>query len=244
MHLTRHRCRLTCRAVLVLLGGICLSLAATAEPAAPSPFEARYVVRTSGIQVGTMLRRFTLAPDGTYRFESVVESTGLAAMLKPLRIEESSAGQWQADGPRPEHYAYRRVSGRKTKQTLIDFDWTGGRTRARIGDTVAESGLEPGTVDKLAYQLALMLDLAAGRQELAYRVADVGKLKDYTLVRGTISRVEAAGKSFETVPVEYARDDGRRTVLWCAPALGFLPVRIEYTEKDGALTTATLTRAP
>jgi hypothetical protein len=40
--------------------------------------------------------------------------------------------------------------------------------------------------------------------------------------------------------VAYSREDGRRTVLWCAGELGYLPVRIEYTEKDGAVTTATL----
>lgn len=221
---------------------LCLlpAIAVAADDHWPQPFEASYAVRTSGIAVGTMTRRLALDADGSYRFESVVESTGLAALLKPLKIEETSTGRWKDGELRPLRYAYGRVSGKKSRQTVIEFDWDNARAKASVGSVTAEAELIPGTVDKLAYQLVLMRDLEAGRTELDYRVADTGKLKEYTLARLPEASVQAGDRTYATVPVAYSRDDGRRTVLWCAGELGYLPVRIEYTEKDGAVTTATL----
>ena len=33
---------------------------------------------------------------------------------------------------------------------------------------------------------------------------------------------------------------GRQTILWCAPALNYLPIKLEHTEKGGAVFTAVL----
>jgi len=237
-----RNCRLAVAALLAWCGYLVPAPALAAGGTAPDPFVAVYQVRTGGLEVGTMTRRFQIDAGGHYRFESTVESTGLLAMLKPLRIEETSQGTWTADGLRPARYEYLRRSGKKRKQSRIDFDWAASRAVATVKDIAVDFELPAGTIDKLSYQLALMQDLAASREGLGYRVADLGKTKDYVLERRAQEQVKAAGQSYVTVPVEYARDDGRRTVLWCAQTLGFLPVRIEYKEKDGALTTATLTR--
>lgn len=237
-----RNCCLAAAALLASCGYFLSALALAAGTTAPAPFTAVYEVRTGGLEVGTMTRRFQIDAGGLYRFESTVESTGLVAMLRPLRIEETSQGTWTPEGLRPARYEYLRRSGRKRKQSAIDFDWSGSRAVATVKDKPVDFDLPAGTIDKLSYQLALMQDLAADREGLAYRIADIGKTKDYVLARRTEEEVRAAGQVYATVPVEYARDDGRRTVLWCAKALGFLPVRIEYKEKDGAITTATLTR--
>jgi len=239
---SKRNCRLAA-ATLLFSSGFFLPAPTPAAPLpAPSPFVAVYEVRTGGIGVGTMTRRFQIDAGSNYRFESVVESTGLVAMLKPLRIEESSAGSWSPDGPRPARYAYARRSGKKLKQSIIEFDWSGARAVSTINDTPVDFELPEGTIDKLSYQLVLMQDLASARTTLNYRVADVGKTKDYVLTQRPREQVKAGGQVYATVPVEYARDDGRRTVLWCAEVLGYLPVRIEYREKDGETTLATLTR--
>jgi len=240
---SKRHCRLAATTLLLAWGSLLPVTAPADTPAnAPAPFVAVYEVRTGGIGVGTMTRRFQFGAASDYRFESVVESTGLVAMLKPLRIEETSVGAWSGDGPRPTRYDYARRSGKKLKQSAIDFDWSGARAVATVNATSVDFDLPAGTVDKLSYQLVLMQDLAAAKATLAYRVADVGKTKDYVLARGPREQVRAGGQVYATVPVEYARDDGRRTVLWCAEALGYLPVRIEYREKDGEVTTATLSR--
>jgi hypothetical protein len=242
MRLMRN-CRQAAAALLLSSGFLQPVLVPAADlPPAPAPFVAVYEVRTGGIGVGSMTRRFQIDDGNHYRFESVVESTGLVALLKPLRIEETSEGNWTAEGLRPARYAYARRAGKKIKQSSIEFDWPGSRAVATVNGTPVDFDLSAGTIDKLSYQLALMQDLAAARTGLAYRIADIGKTKDYVLAQRPREKVQVDGQGYSTIPVEYARDDGRSTVLWCAESLGYLPVRIEYTEKDGEVTTATLTR--
>lgn len=218
----------------------CLTVCFAADAHRPPPFESVYTVKAGGVAAGRMTRRLEIDADDHYRFTSVVEAVGLAALLKPTMITEESSGYWGAAHPVPAHYAHRKQSGKKRKETIIDFDAAAGLTHATINGIAVEGKLATGAVDKLSYQLALMRDLAAGVTSLDYEVADAGGGKRYALARGAEVRVKAAGRTYDTLPISYSRDDGRRTVLWCAPALGYLPVRIEYTEKDGGVTTAEL----
>ena len=68
-----------------------------------------------------------------------------------------------------------------------------------------------------------------------FRVADGGKLKDFRIhVRGRETLDVPAGH-FETVRVEKTPEYGnRKTYLWLAPSLGYLPVRIMRIEDNGA----------
>lgn len=218
----------------------CVVSAQAADTHRPQPFVAVYEVATSGVGVGRMTRTLEMTADDGYRFSAVVEARGLVALLKPTRITEESVGRWADTHPVATRYSHGKQSGKKRKETLIDFDWAAGRSHATINGTPVEGALEPGALDKLNYQLALMRDLAAGVTTLRYHITDAGGSKDYALERRADERVEAGGTAYDTVPVAYSRDDGRRTVLWCAPSLDYLPVRIEYTEKDGAVTTAEL----
>ena len=232
----------TGRRALLACAFACLMFAARAEPTGsahqPAPFDVVYQVRTGGVPVGKMSRRYEADVNGNYRFTSIIEAEGLVAMLKPTRIEESSSGVWRDGQALTERYAYQKKSGKKLKETVLTFDWAQGQVHATINGTPVDSAVSAGTLDKLNYQLALMRDLAAGAKTLSYRVADVGESKDYVLEQRPAAQVKVGGHTYDTVPVAYSRSDGRRTVLWCAAALGYLPVKIEYTEKDGAVTSA------
>ncbi|MCC7121344.1 MAG: DUF3108 domain-containing protein [Gammaproteobacteria bacterium] len=218
----------------------CVLSVYAADPHRPSPFSAVYTVATAGVGVGRMTRTFALAADETYRFSAVIEAEGLAALLKPTHIDEQSTGRWPDAHPVPLRYSHTKRSGTKQKAIVIDFDWQAGRSHATINTTPIDAPLEAGAIDKLNYQLALMRDLASGITDLVYRVADADGAKTYRLERRAEARVDIRGVVYDTVPVVYARDDGRRTELWCARQLGYLPVRIEYTEKDGKRSTAVL----
>ncbi len=238
MPLTRH---VDPTRALLFLWLLCRALSVpAAEDHRPAPFVAVYAVKAGGVGAGRMTRTLAFTADDGYRFSSLIESEGFVALLKPTRIAEESTGRWHDAHPVTTRYTHSKISGKKRKETVIVFDWQAARSRATINGTPVDGELEPGAIDKLSYQLALMRDLAAGVTELRYRVADAGGGKEYRLERRAGESVRAAGARYDTVPVAYVRDDGRRTVLWCARQLGYLPARIEYTEKDGKVTTAEL----
>ena len=81
-----------------------------------------------------------------------------------------------------------------------------------------------------------MADLDAGKRDVAYPIADGGKLKRYRLFEAGREPLETKVGHFETIIIKRERRSGKReTRFWCAPALGFLPVKIEHKERDGTL---------
>ncbi len=208
----------------------------TPAPAAPWPphFTAEYNVYTSGIKVAEMHRGMTANNDGSYVFRSESHATGVVSLLRKERILEES--RWHvADGTlRSLAYSYTRTGGKKDRNVAVQFDWN---TR-RITNTInGESWLMPSVpqvVDKLLYQFALMTDLRAGGKDLNYTVADGGKIKIYEIEPlGTESVKTPMGK-IQTMKFRHQKlGDDRITTLWCAPKFQYLPVQVEYQEKEG-----------
>ena len=122
-------------------------------------FSATYSVRSGGLKIGRMQRRLTIAPENHYRFESKIESTGLLALVHGSFIEETSEGDLIAGQIRPRHYAYRRVTKDKRKESTITFDWEHSRITTIAKGEPSDITALPGALDKLVYQLALMQDL-------------------------------------------------------------------------------------
>jgi hypothetical protein len=101
--------------------------------------------------------------------------------------------------------------------------------------------LIPATLDKLLYQIQMMLDLAAGKTELNYQVADGGLMKDYRFaVQADKESLKVPFGNFETIVVTRLSDD-RITTFWCAADLDYLPVKIAHGKKKEKPVTAMLT---
>lgn len=96
-------------------------------------------------------------------------------------------------------------------------------------------------LDKLVYQMQMMLDLGAQPASLRYNIADKNKLKDYLFDNRGREQVETDLGRYQAIRLERgASGADRRTVVWCAEELDWLPVKVEYREKDGSVTTALL----
>ena len=227
------------RLVSALFPCLFLWSAAATEAAPLSSFHARYDVELRGLRVASLTRIFTLKPDGSYEFESVLQSEGVAALVKPVTEREISRGHWQADGPRPTSYEYLKQSGKKHRAARADFDWQSKIVSGQDNGKRWQAALVPGIVDKLTHQLLLMRDLARGTQ-LEYRVADDGRIKTQRWSRAVADDLQVGGKTFPVVKITHEGRGGRQTRLWCAPELSYLPVGIEYQEKNGEVTSARL----
>ncbi len=221
---------------------LCLWLVAGTSLASPPlrSFSSRYTVSAGGLPMGVMTRELKLATDGGYRFTSHFATSGLAAALKPLAIDESSRGVVDEGRFVPHEYRYTRSSGRKKKETSTKFEWSSLQAIGNTDGRDWQVTLKGGELDQLVYQLALAGDLSSKVTELRYSVPEGGKLQDYPLTQRGTETIESGGKSISTLRVEYLRKDKRRTTLWCDPAQDFLPVQIEYREKDGSLSVARL----
>lgn len=228
-------------ASMCLAAALVQPVRATAAPPAAA-FTATYALRSGSMKIGVMTRQLSFTDGGQYRFEARMESSGLLTLFRDAHIDEISAGSLDDRDFKPEHYEYRRVGGQKDRLTTIHFDWVSGVITTTVQGDSWRMPAVPKTLDKLVYQLALMRDLSDGTRPLTYAIADGGKIKQYALNIVGEELVRVNGAEVPAVKVEYVREDSkRRTTLWCAPSYRHLPIRIEYREKDGRVTTAELT---
>jgi len=188
-----------------------------------------------------MIRTLNITPEQHYQFSSTVKAVGLLAILHKGELEETSEGLFNGEHIQPLVYHYRKKSSKKTKETTIQFDWKTAQVSTTSQGQQWKMEATPGMLDKLVYQLALMRDVTPQLTKLRYVIADGGKAKEYAVDLLGNETVEIQNTPEATLKLRYQRGNSKRyTLFWCAASYGHLPVRIEYHEDDGQITTATL----
>lgn len=209
------------------------------QPPAPTLFEADYSIHMKGARVARMKRRFHQLDSGIYQYHSETRTTGLISIFRKDRIVETSNWQLQNQKLIPVEYYYSHSGGKKDRLVNISFDWENKRITNSIDGSSWKMPTSPNVMDKLLYQLALMYDLQAGRIPLHYTVADGGKTKTYNFEILGEELLETPLGEFQTLKLERHKPNSKRkSILWCATQLEYLPVKVENIEKDGRVSVA------
>ena len=196
-------------------------------------FEAIYIQKYGGLSIGTSTLTLTNGNNRSYLYETHSRPGTWVSWFLKDRLHEFSRGVFTDTGIRPETYHYQRTGGSKTREANLSFDWEAMTVINNVADSRWKMDIPAGTLDKLVSQLGVMLALSSGETEVSFDIADGGKLKEYRFkVIGRETLDVSAGK-FDTVKVTRVQDDkDREIVVWCAPALSYLPVRIWRREPD------------
>jgi len=218
--------------VLTILATLCIAATAAGEGEL-RPFVAEYHLTGGGIRIATVRMTLRRGPNNTYVYRSATEPSGLVALFRSDRIVETSIWRLTGENIVAMEYRYRR-SGSEERRVSVSFDHEASRVTTLTNGQPWSMDVPPGTLDKLLANLAFMLDLRQGKGGLRYPVADGGHLKEYQYTREGEERLETALGPLETVRYRRAKVGKRpKTKLWCAPELGWFPVRVERRD-DGA----------
>ncbi len=207
--------------------------AARAAPAFdPEPFEARFDLAVKGFTVGETVWRVRRVNDG-FVYETRTKATGFAAVFGEKQVLERSEWKRFGDDVKPASYRYER-SGRPDKTTAIAFDWNEGKIQSTRRGRTSRMSVPANALDKLGYMLVLMEDLKAGKRSVRYHIADgKNRMKVYELKIDGEEQMKTALGTFDVLRIVRDRkDDDRETVIWVAPKLGYMPVRIEHRERN------------
>lgn len=223
------------RSILTLL----VLLISARDGYAISSFRADYDISKGRITVGTLSRQLTLTDDQRYRYESRMAPRGLVALFAGDEVVEVSSGRIEQSRFMPERYSYEKGGSRKDFELDFDYD---SNTVHLLGYSRSWSASMPTRIlDKLVYQAQLMLDLPGAPETLVYDIADKGKLKHYRIVNLGQDMTETGLGTLRTVKLQRADPDSqRRTIVWCAEELDWMPVKVEYRDSDGSVTVAVL----
>lgn len=209
----------------------------------PDFFEVDYVLYRDGTKAGIMQRQFFRQADGKYIFRSESKTTGLISLIKKIHILESSTWDFINSSFTPLHYRYQHTKGRKNRDVEISFNWERKQIINRVNDSVWYMDTQPGILDKLLYQLAIMSALRSGKIPTRYIIADGGKIKEYKFEYITDELLTTPLGEFNTMKLErHKTNKKQKTFLWCAYELNFLPIKVTNIEKDDHVTTAVINK--
>lgn len=209
---------------LVALLALCL-LAAPAW--ALKPFTADYTAHYMGMQASG---RMTLAPEQGNRWRYTLSVRNALADLSQSTVFEERDGQW------------RPLSGSDNNQVLVkksrknaSYDWERG-VATWSGDVKADRAgpikLQPGDLDALLINLALVRDVAAGKP-LRYRMVEDGRVKHMTYSVAGHETVQVNGKAMRATKV-VNQDGNKQITAWIVDGLP-VPARIVQKRKDETL---------
>ena len=222
----------------LLWAAMLLSLPSLADTGL-TPHSAEYKVKIS-ILSGKLNTRLQVTDEG-YEATHSIAPAGLAKILKPGTIVETSGFATTADGVLPIRYVSSDTLSRDKTQTDITFDWSTGAVNGTVNEEQIEGVLEDIAHDRVSIQYELMYDLKNGGPDETYILFDVDRLK--TLHVSTIGEKEVkvpAGKFMALGIRHQAEGSSRVTTLWCVEELDYLPVIIEQHRKGKLRMRATL----
>jgi hypothetical protein len=203
----------TAAAVLALAGAPALAV---------EPFSADYQASYMGMQGNG---RMTLEPAGANRWKYSLSIRNSLADLSQSTVFEERDGE------------LRPLSGSDSSKVLIkksdkqaSYDWDRG-VATWTGDVKADrSGpirLQPGDVDALLVNLALVRDVGAGKP-LNYRMVDNGRVKQMNYTVAGTETVDVGGRPEQATKVVNTSGD-KQTIAWIVEGMP-VPARIMHRE--------------
>lgn len=240
--------------VSLLLSGLLFSSQALAKNNAtnshqqaqqPPLFTVQYQVTYGDMNVGdSEIRQFK---DGNeYVLLATAEAEGLAKLLRSGISEEESRYHWTPNkGIQASHYesritrTKRRFRGGSTTETVVEasmgFDWA-KRQASFTGDEGTKLIEVPkGTVDRqlLAFQLMqnYRVGQTAAKEKMVIDFIDDYDLRQYEFHEIARTALETAIGTIDTIVLERVSGSGRKTTIWLAPMLEYLPVQISKSKE-------------
>ncbi|MDQ7075903.1 MAG: DUF3108 domain-containing protein [Gammaproteobacteria bacterium] len=199
-----------------------------AQPTPPTPFKARYELGNDLIIAAeTELSLIPLA-EQRWRYRSHTKAVGLAAMLNIKPINERSELEWHNGQLRSLHYQ----SDQKGQQAESHFDWQHHTLTVSSKGTQHTSTLTEGTLDHASALLHLM-QRPQPWQRFSLQVNEKGTPRLLTFINQGHETIQTPHGSYDSIKVRQTRDPGKEIgMIWLAPKLHNLPIRIEQHKNN------------
>ena len=212
-----------------------LVLAATAGGAAARdtdlrPYVAEYQIKASILR-GTLRTEVAATNPGWRAMSSIRAEHGVGKFAREAITEQAD---FHVENGRvvPMRYSSSDPLSNRPKELDFAFDHDAGTVSGTVNEVEYVHDLGDGLYDRVTIQVQLALDMSNGGPQPNYRLMNGKRIKDLPVSRIAGKTISTPIGEFETVGIENVDTrKERRTVLWCAEELGYLPVAIEQYRK-------------
>jgi len=208
--------------------------AETRSHAAPAPYKARYQVSYRGISGGQLentIRPGTAPGQWLYESRAYPNILGRVAVSPDAR-QRSTMEVAPGGAVRPLSLVFDDGTDDGAKDLRMKFDWAAGRVSGESKGKPFDLPLQPGTQDSTSVQVAMLIELAAGRAPQSFLIQNGARLEDYRYWPEGRATVVTPYGQYDTVVWASQRQGSKRVNrVWHAPSLGYVPVQaIQYNK--------------
>ncbi|MFT3905424.1 MAG: DUF3108 domain-containing protein [Steroidobacteraceae bacterium] len=214
--------------VAIFAAGLLNMTLMSARAAELKPFTATYQVVWHGITAGTVTYSFEHLDGERWSYGSRSSPVGMARMFLPDSITQRSVMQISNQGVQPLSYDADDGTSNTKRDSHLQFDWNAQRVRGVYEQENVDLALRPGVQDDLSVQIALIHALNRAETPTAVSMVNKNTIRDYQYQHESSATLDTpVGKLASDVYVFQRVKSPRQTRFWCAPSLGYLPIRAE-----------------
>ena len=225
-------------AFLVLTLCVC-SAQAFGEEFLIEPHTAQFQI-SAGILRGTLVTT-VIENEGSFDATSVIKAKGGLGKYAKNTITENAEFMVENGEIRPVLFSSVDELSSRPKKLDFMFDREAGVVSGTVNDDHYEYQLDNDLYDRVTILYRVIADLRSGVKATDYRLMDGKKIKALTIGHLPSTRLTTPLGEFDVVGIEH--DDKRkerRTVIWFAAKLDYMPVVIEQYRKGKLLARALL----
>jgi len=195
------------------------------------PFEASYNWIWHGMSVASTDLKLEKTGD-TWTYTSKSEPRGIGRLLSQ-RPRTVSVLRVTPNGLEPLSYKGDDGTSSDKRSVNVKYDWDQHRVTGVYEQTPVDLPLTPGVQDDSSVQVAMMVELLAGRTPERFSLLDKNSVRDYLYKREGEATLQTPLGAVATVIYSSQRKNSPRVNrYWCAPERGYIPMRVEQKRGD------------
>jgi len=208
-----------------------------ATAGAPGPglsgFHAEYQAHYSVFSGTVILDLRPAGRKGEYVYEVHTKARGLARIVRPGTALETSNFALIDGKIRPIRYQLDDGTKKLENDTDIRFDWEACVAHSNYKGEAKDIPIKPGILDRLSADIIVIMGLRAGHAPGSYEITDRNSVRTYVFEALGEELMQVPAGEFRTLKFKRQRPGSTRsTLIWYAPDMDYLPVRIEQ-QKHG-----------
>lgn len=198
----------------------------------PPAFTANYILKKFGATVAkaTFELRYE---DNRVIYESITKTTGMLSLIRNDVVTEYSVLEDTCPEPRLVEIFFEHQGGKPERNVHAFIDWNRKEASITRADKTEKRPITAPLWDPFSVKLALMRDAGKSDGPLEYTLLNRNKLEIYSFTTQGKESIKHQGKNLMTLKLEGKREESkRRTVVWLAPTMNYMPLRIEQYRDD------------
>ena len=236
------------RSALAAVAFACLLFAFPARSQSPDAapafrlalFSAIYQARVEFIS-GSVRIGVQRAADGNLVYEYSVQAQRPWDYFIRGDLEETTKFELVDGRPRPLEYQLRNSISSNERNGSYTFDWEENRAIGIYKNRPVELDIKPGTIDRAILPLVLMNDLRNDALRDEYMILDRDEVSKIAINYEGQERIQLPYGSYDTIVLRHLSPNRKEvSILWFAPALDYLLVKMESYDNGKSVFSAEL----